>query len=157
MDRLVENPGLSFLAVDIFTLLDIPSLLRCRLVCKSWKFVIEERLLWKKKMEYFRSKYGQLFFYYWPEWKEMFDIFFFSHKTSSEDLMIFSEIIEGYLKSNQLWNVNPLHYASSIGKPEYVKLLWPFLEKKCCQSRDYGHNPLHLAVESGNLELGKFS
>ena len=65
MDKLVENPGLSFLAVDIFTLLDIPSLLRARCVCKSWKYVIEERLLWKKKMEYFRLKYGQLFFYYW--------------------------------------------------------------------------------------------
>ena len=88
MEKLVENPGLSFLAVDIFSLLDIPSLLNARTVCHSWKDVIEERLLWQKKMEYFRRKYGQLFFYYWPEWKELFDTFM--EKMSKERLSLWA-------------------------------------------------------------------
>ena len=41
METLFSNPGLSIIAIDIFQELDPNSLINARLVCKSWKTLID--------------------------------------------------------------------------------------------------------------------
>lgn len=51
MDELMCNLGLDFLASDIFDLLDISSLMRCRLVCRNWRhFIDRQKFTWAKML-----------------------------------------------------------------------------------------------------------
>ena len=155
MDRLITNQGLAHLGVEIFQYLDIPSLLNSRLVCQSWNEFIESELLCQTKIKYWKNQASwktDSFFYFWPQWIEIFD-----QIHSLKYLKIFCELFENYFQSSSDWNLSPLHFAASQGNTEFTKLaielIWPFIEEKGHQSIDYGLNPLHLAVESGNLEL----
>ena len=157
MDRLITNPGLSHLGIEIFKYLDIPSLLKARLVCQLWNEFIETELLCQTKINYWKHQASwktDSFFYLWPEWIEIFDKIH-----SMKYLKIFCELFENYFTTSSDWNMSPLHFAASRGNAEFtelaIELIGPIIEEKGHQSIDYGLNPLHLAVESGNLKLVK--
>ena len=47
MEQLVQNPGFTYVALNIFAYLDNKTLRNCRLVCKSWcDFVDLEKINW---------------------------------------------------------------------------------------------------------------
>ena len=57
MDILIDNEGLSHIALDIFTCLDPSSLAQARLVCKSWCLLItRSRVWWTSKLSQFKRK-----------------------------------------------------------------------------------------------------
>lgn len=49
-DRIIQSPGLSHLATDIFLRLDLTSLAWAELVSKSWRKHVVDKALWKKKL-----------------------------------------------------------------------------------------------------------
>ena len=51
MEKFTKIPGLQRISEDIFELLDKKSLMDCRLVNSSWKNVLEQPILWLKKMK----------------------------------------------------------------------------------------------------------
>ena len=54
MNKIVHNPGLSHLALDIWSHLEVaPDLINCRLVCKSWQTMIDNsKVYWKKRLQF---------------------------------------------------------------------------------------------------------
>ena len=46
--KLLASPGLSWIADDIFCLLDHQSLLNCELTCQSWRSYFFQSQLWRK-------------------------------------------------------------------------------------------------------------
>ena len=157
MDRLLNNPGLSHLALEIFEYLDKSSLLKSRLVCKSWNQFIEDELTYSTKIEYWKSQASwktDSFFFFWPEWIDIFDKIH-----SIKHLRIFYDLFDMYFQQQVDCNLSPIHFAAKQGNAEFMELamelIWPYIEEKGHQSIDYGLNPLHLAVESGNLDIVK--
>ena len=72
MEKLVSNPGLSHIAVLIFSLLrfDFPypdDLNTCRLVCKSWRGVIDTSLFYWRKRLAFPTRNKWLTTEYWKK------------------------------------------------------------------------------------------
>ena len=50
--RIMNSPGLSFIADDIFLFLDVKTMIRCIEVCSLWKWhIIENRLLRRKVLK----------------------------------------------------------------------------------------------------------
>ncbi len=57
MEALTTNPGFSCLLLEIFSGLDLRSLLRSRIVCRQWKrYVDSERLLWTRLLSNYQEK-----------------------------------------------------------------------------------------------------
>ena len=85
MKLLVENHGLSWIAVQVFGYLDNKSLTTARLVKSSWRNLIDEKLLElrkqqqekiRAKIEELKSQFRQSFnFEKWPEWNGIFKDF----------------------------------------------------------------------------------
>ena len=91
MQQFITNEGLKHLAEEIFRNLDVKSLAKCRLVCNSWKHVIDQnRHLWilhlknlrknpKLFVDVFKSKVLRqsraLFLSRFPTWTSTFDYF----------------------------------------------------------------------------------
>ena len=51
MEAITKIPGLQHISEDIFNLLDTKNLLKCRLVNKSWKKILDQPIFWLKKLE----------------------------------------------------------------------------------------------------------
>ena len=58
MDTITKNPGLQHISEDIFKLLDVKSLLNCRLTNSSWKNILQRPMFWLQKLE--REGWGSL-------------------------------------------------------------------------------------------------
>ena len=50
MEVITRNSGLHHISEDILQLLDIDSLMNCRLVNSSWKEILDQPIFWLKKM-----------------------------------------------------------------------------------------------------------
>ena len=51
MDTITQNPGLQHISEDIFKLLDVKSLLNCRLTNSSWKNMWNRPIFWLQKLK----------------------------------------------------------------------------------------------------------
>ena len=71
MESVLDNYAFAFIVEDIFSYLNCHELAICRMVCKSWKDLIDNyRLWWLWKMRKIRSDSIRF-----PIWKEAFDYF----------------------------------------------------------------------------------
>ena len=66
MEVITTNSGLDHISEDIFKLLDMNSLMNCRLVKSSWKNVLDQPIFWLKKMN---SANSIIFDIYNPSWE----------------------------------------------------------------------------------------
>ena len=66
MEVITTNSGLDHISEDIFKLLDMNSLINCRLVKSSWKNVLDQPIFWLKKMN---SANSIIFDIYNPSWE----------------------------------------------------------------------------------------
>ena len=66
MEVITRNSGLDHISEDIFKLLDMNSLINCRLVKSSWKNVLDQPIFWLKKMN---SENSIIFDIYNPSWE----------------------------------------------------------------------------------------
>ena len=130
MEKLVSNPGLSHIAVLIFSLLrfDFPypdDLNTCRLVCKSWRGVIDTSLFYWRKRLAFPTRNKWLTTEYWKK----FDLAYSSvlnHKVWTE-VKDFTLLYEEYLDQEDYYHkCDPLHFHTLKGNDQAVALFNKF-------------------------------
>ena len=122
---LFGNPGLSGVAVQIFTNLDYKSLLNCSKVAKSWAEVIHNRLKkkWSDGLDRMKSENSE-FFRKWNDFQNIFTRLL--AKNNPVELLAFynlmSEYFEIYTKESG-YPLSPLHFAAKFGRLDQIKLL----------------------------------
>ena len=99
MEKIVENQGLSFVAIQIFEFLDFESLEKAILVKKSWRDLIKtspklkKRIIVHRSLRYLETE-NPYFFRMYPVWRTIFDDF--KRNRSFEDSKKLKEKIEEY-------------------------------------------------------------
>jgi len=165
MEAITNNPGLSFLALDIFEDLDIDTVLNCRQVCKEWQGLIdsqfESKKSWKtliqrfhglKKMK-FQHYSDELFIEKFPNWIRLLK--YFQTQESLYNLKTFVSFMENYFEdSNTRLSESPLHYAAVKGNLDVMRI---FIKSPLdFNSKDvHGHTALHLACENRHTKILK--
>ena len=127
MDRIVENHGLSWIAVKIFNKLDDKTLANARLTNSTWKNLIDDTLLetrkYRRERRLVKEEFEKLaiekldkietkfLLDRWPEWVNIFDDFQKHRKL--EDVKKFCKMIKKYFESKH-WFLDPLMIAAEI-------------------------------------------
>ena len=144
MENLIENPGLQFLAHNIFIYLDYKNLLKCRRVTQSWKkYIDSDPYLWKNLSK--------------PK----------NNRTNSEQkLNAIFNFISDYINGKETdlnreiatFSMSPLHLACQIGNLDIVKFLIEIGSDTNIANRASvtWPTPLHLACMNGKLNIVKF-
>ena len=164
MDTILDNPGLNHIVKLISSHLNPKSLAQCRLVCKSWRDLIDNHRTWmvfqldhiKNKEKYFfdyekektlKKKLSKSF----PEWNTVIEQM--SKKQNLRRLEEFVKHMWTYFNDNRMsYHTNPLHDAAAKSNLEFVQLLIDCginlgMKNPC------GSTPLHYACQQGNIEM----
>ena len=129
METIFSNPGLSIIAIDIFKEFDPNSLLKARLVCKSWKSLIDSSpklqdnpLIQKKKklLEFVSLESVNQLTEKWPAWQKILS-HFLNHR-SFEDILKLGQILQNYFAQIQD-TFDPLLAASNSDEWDTVEFL----------------------------------
>ena len=99
MERILQNYGLSHIALKIFDYLDYKSLCKARLTSQSWKDFIDtfskpNRIQWKLTLTFHSKKW---FLELWPEWKSILSDFV--QNRTSVDVNKLLEIVNNYFNT----------------------------------------------------------
>ena len=129
METIFSNPGLSIIAIDIFKEFDPNSLLKARLVCKSWKSLIDcspklqdKPFIQKKKklLEFVSLESVNQLTEKWPAWQKILS-HFLNHR-SFEDILKLGQILQNYFAQIQD-TFDPLLAASNSDEWDTVEFL----------------------------------
>ena len=129
MEKLVSNPGLQIIAINIFAKLDPKSRQNSRLVSKSWRAIIDQtsKLQNRKMFENVESESLNQLVGKWPEWRKV--LIYFYHTRSKEDVSKFAQILQAYFSKNfQFSNYDPLLAAAKSNEWENVEFLLPSIK-----------------------------
>ena len=165
MEQLVENHGLSWIALQIFDELDDESLANARLINTSWRCLIDDALLEKRKHLRERrlvrekweclkkSRHTSYLFRQWPEWKNIFDDF--QERRNLEDTKKLCQIITkyfgSYLHISTLYD--PLMVAAVLHNDISVfELVLPSVKSLRFADKN-GRTVLHKATTYARLEI----
>ena len=76
ISKLLENPGLQHLLIDILSCLDNKSLVKCRQVTKSWRDCIDRtRVLLMTQLDYLKAMTRhQVLLGKFQDWRDVFDL-----------------------------------------------------------------------------------
>ena len=167
MENLVENHGLSWIAIKALDQLDDQSLANARLTKSTWRDLIDdalqiekrkrrrERRLVHKKMENLKLKYSKHLFKLYPEWKNIFDDF--QERRNLEEVKRLCELITKYFEcyihiSSRL---DPLMLAVELQNDiSVLELVLPSVKSLRYTNRG-GRTVLHKATIYGRLEMVK--
>ena len=99
MERILQNYGLTHIALKIFDYLDFKSLCKARLTSQSWKDFIDtfskpNRIQWKLTLTFHSKKW---FLELWPEWKCILSDFV--QNRTSVDVNKLLEIVNYYFNT----------------------------------------------------------
>ena len=144
METLIQNPGLQFLAQNIFAYFDHANLLKCRKVTQSWKnYIDNDSFLWKNLCKMKVSK-----------------------TDSDQKLKAILKFISDYMtgqendlnKEKAAFSMSAIHLACQIGDLEIVKFLFDLGAdmNRANQASVTWPTPLHLACMNGKLNIVKF-
>ena len=161
-----ENPGLIHIGWEIFRHMKLRHLLKSRLVCRSWKSVVDDPHFWLKAYKKTRSDV-----IFPPKWKDLLELLEAKDQLVKEAklaLCLFKIFKHNdAIQRNQLYNQNsktrrpkkikledPLHIVSEIGAPSLVQFI---LKHNLCtfQQDDAGKTPLHSAAQRGHAAVVK--
>ena len=111
MNKIVHNPGLSHLALDIWSHLEVaPDLINCRLVCKAWQTMIDNsKIYWKKRLQYPSVKKCQVLRNY-SDFRAAMNSILQCKKLAKIKRFVF--IFEKYLRQN----IGSSHYSKTVPK-----------------------------------------
>ena len=159
MEHVVENYGLSHIGIQIFGYLDNQSLVKSRLVAKSWMDLIDQKLLesrkrswtWKKeKLEVLEQNHMD-FYETLPHWKSVNK--HFRQNRSVEDTRKFIEIMESYFRryENIYLDYDPLMTFVLEESKAKMRLVLPSVD----HINHYidGRTMLHVAVTGWRVEI----
>ena len=164
MKLLVENHGLSWIAVQVFGYLDNKSLTTARLVKSSWRNLIDEKLLElrkqqqekiRAKIEELKSQFRQSFnFEKWPEWNGIFKDF--KNNRNLQDVTKFCAKITYYTERFPYFNYeDPLMHAAELYNDiEMFELVLPSVNSLRYTDRK-GRSVFYIAAMYGRLEIVK--
>ena len=164
MEEFLANPGLGHIVRNISSFLDPKSLAQCRVVCHSWKDVIDNDRQWlifqlehiHKQENIFIDHWAQPIFKWtlkvrYPEWNT-----FIEEVSRRQNISRLKEMVNDmwtYFKDKSTnYYINPLHHAVAKSDIGFVQILIKSginLEMK----NPYGWTPLHYACEGGNIEM----
>ena len=117
MESVLDNYAFAFIVEDIFSYLNCHELAICRMVCKSWKDLIDNyRLWWLWKMRKIRSDSIRF-----PIWKEAFD--YFESVKNVYKIQEFVAICESIRTQNL--RKGPIYLAAENGHLNLLRLLLP--------------------------------
>ena len=111
MNKIVHNQGLSHLALDIWSHLEVaPDLINCRLVCKSWQTMIDNsKVYWKKRLQFPSVKKIQVLRNY-SDFRAAMNSILQCKKLAKIKRFVF--IFEKYLRQN----IGASHYSKTVPK-----------------------------------------
>ena len=146
------------LITHIFSFLTLPSLNKCRQVCKSWSNTIRNQRHWLDLTLKQMVVSKRLFFAYNENWEPLFD-YFTSNEVTSQDEKFFWTIMNsyfGHVGPRHHPERTPFHVACSNGRLDIVEFLLPTLKKLSIEIKSFrDYSPTQYAVTSGNLDLIK--
>ena len=166
MEHIVENYGLSLIAVQVFQHLDDKSLCNAMLVKKSWRDLIEpeaksrESNAAKKELITFKGRQHSISYFLkqWPEWHSIFEDFLNRTYAEVDQLLKFLEHCFHYY-CHMMNTVDPLMIAMEFKYDlEFFKLVLPSIKNPNYQSPTgdrKGKTILHTAVLCGRSEMVK--
>ena len=166
MEEFLANPGLHNIVRNISSYLDPKSLAQCRVVCQSWKDLIDNDRQWLiYQLEHIHNQ-EKIFIDHlvkdkpkvkstikarFPEWNA-----FVEEVSRRQNFPILKEIVKDmwiYFKDESMnFKRNPLHHAVAKSDIVFVQLLIKSginLEMR----NPCGWTPLHYACEYGNIEM----
>ena len=168
MKELIENPGQCHIVRNISSFLDAKSLGQCRLVCQSWRDLIDNDRPWLVfQLEHIHTQERAFFDREDKDKptvkatiKERFSEWYnFIQETSRKQniprLKEFVRQMWTYLGDDQVCDDNPLHYAISKSNCEYVKLLIDCGIDLTMTAQNNGRTPMHYACLNGSIEMVK--
>ena len=157
MEKLVENRGLSHLALHIFSFLDFRrhpyDFNNCRLVCKAWQTVIDTSLFyWQERLSFYLVK-KVIMKRHWEE----FDVAFQSvvnHKVW-KDVRDFALLLEEYLDEEYDYCIENdlLHHYCHQGNNKAVSLLMKFYTNLDAKKYTTQMTPLIVACSLGHIDI----
>ena len=161
MEKLLSNEGLSLIVNQLSRFLDLKSLSQCRLVCKSWRDLIDNDRQWLVfQLEHIHSlektfvaeekpSVKTTIKERFPEWYAFIQQIW--RKQTIPRLKEFIKQMWIYFEDDGIYNRNPLHYATDESNLEFVKLL-----VECgidlTMPTSNGCTPVHYACGSGHAE-----
>ena len=167
MEKLIRNPGLDHLAIEIFQYLDWGSLRRCRLVSNTWRIWVYKII--QKRCKKAKDEIAEKEYYLrqnFPEWRSVYR--YFKKDKGEQELKWFMCLLSEYASRISKMDVKwtPVFYAVTIGDLEILKFLKHSPTYFCgrnwrYQKDNYDFNtsfltPLQLACAHGKLEIIKF-
>ena len=127
METLFSNPGLSIIAIDIFQELDPNSLINARLVCKSWKTLIDTipnlpgQIKKLKLLEFVNLESVNQLTEKCPYWNRILSHFL--HHRSCEDLLKLGSILQNHFIKIKGDNFDPLMVATTSKEWDSVEFI----------------------------------
>ena len=155
MDLLL-TPGFAHISSYIFSLLDTPSLCKCKLTCKSWKNFIETQKFYYQRVNQTIISKIRLDS---EEWLTLFRKL--DQSSLYEDLRMLADILIEFYSVEKviedIWKLShsltPLTISVKYGHFEHVQFLLDHLEDKNPVIDHNRQTVLHLAVALGRLEI----
>ena len=164
METITKIPGLQHISEDIFKLLDKKSLINCRKVNSSWKYVLDRPIFWLKKL---KSENPPLDIQ--KSWENLAqELEEDDEKMAKEFVLILTKIISGrkiiispYQSVSDLMNSNKyvdlvkfiLEHENPMSKLNRVYLTGKYLNNKFTILEDA--TPIHMASLYGFTEVVK--
>ena len=127
METFFSNPGLSIIAIDIFQELDPNSLINARLVCKSWKTLIDTipnlpgQIKKLKLLEFVNLESVNQLTEKCPYWNKILS-HFLNHR-SNQDILKLGSILQNYFNVKKGNNFDPLMLATTSKEWDNVEFI----------------------------------
>ena len=159
METIVENYGLSLIAVQIFDYLDDASLSNARLVKKSWRQLIDyevQRRRFKREKAKLKNFWisKKYFLNAWPEWKVILRDFN-KNQNYGKTRKLLKFLENSFHYYGHIMNfLDPLMIVIEINpKFDILELILPSIKNFNYQSPGTGKTLLHVAVTYGRYEI----
>ena len=166
MEKIIKNPGLNGIVNHISSFLDVKSLAQCRLVCHSWRDLIDNDRPWLIfQLEHIQSQektfvdtskddepeVNGIIKERFPEWTSFtYNVF------RQKNIPILKEVVRQmwiYFEDKEIsFNCNPFHEAVGESNIDYVQLLIRCGIDLGMKSPD-GWTPMHTACCNGNIDM----
>ena len=148
MEQLVQNPGFTYVVLNIFAYLDNKTLKNCRLVCKSWcNFIDLEKINWIEILDRQTAELTD-----WldqnPSWSNaIIEI------CDGGQIEVIKKMFVALNQSKYLiYEKSPLQQAALVGDIETIEFLVPLLR----ENDDDHQNLFILAATKGHLDIVKY-
>ena len=159
---MVEIFNVQPIGEKVFSLLPDEDLLKCRLVCKIWKSVLEEPIFWLDKLKFIGHPNVAH-----DQWLDLIQKSMAIGKPKQE--LTLSLMLKYYCNpcpEDKRWtkaylNFPPIYIAAKYGQLEVVKLIHHF-DKDCNREitsklfTNHSYIPLYLAIKNNQLEVVKY-